>query len=274
MANIPLFKDVGKAVADLIKIEHNREVKVKTTTQQGLTFESIGQADAAGSLSGIVKTTFKHATYGNFEDEISTAGKSKGSWKTTNLIKGLALKLSYTEKPTGALDIDYQTDLFSVSSNVEVSGKSNTLGVAALVGFEGLSTGGEVKYDASAQKLSDYNGAAEYAQKDFNIALKTKNSADVVEGSYLHKATADLQVGGLFSYSFSGSRVFTGVFSYSLDPSTSIKATGDSNGIVSALLEQKLSKPALKYAFSTEFNTKTSLTAPKNFGLSLAFGDY
>ncbi len=49
------------------------------------------------------------------------------------------------------------------------------LEATAVVGWEGISVGGQAKYDfgAAADKLTDYNGAFQYEQSDFTATIKT-----------------------------------------------------------------------------------------------------
>jgi len=172
----PLFKNFGKSLADLFKeqFDFKKQVKVKTTTTSGLTLTSSAETSSkAGEFQGNLKATHKAPDLGTFEAEINTAGTTKYSVKADKLTKGLAVKLSGDEKPAGRVEIDYAQELFAASVNVDVAKDSTAGEVAGVLGMDGLSVGGQVKYDFIRQALADFNAGAEYAQADFTATVKT-----------------------------------------------------------------------------------------------------
>jgi len=273
----PLFKKFGKSLTDLFKeqFEYKKQLKVKTTTSSGVTLESGVEAlSKGGDFGGNVKTTWKQPDIGTFETELNTAGSTKYSVKAEKLSKGLTVKASGDEKPAGKLEVDYAQEYFSSSLTADVSKDSTSADFAGVVGFDGLSVGGNVKYDVTGQKVSDFNAGAEYSQSDFTATIKTANQAQQIGTSYFHKLNADLTVGGLFSYDIEkGSRVLTVGGEYGLGDKNSIKAKVDTNGILATALIHRLRAPLTKLVLTTEFNTKSASTVPQNIGIGLHLGD-
>ena len=68
--------------------------------------------------------TFKHADLGTVEGELDTTGKTIYSLESDKLTKGLVVKISGTETPSGALNADYRQEHFAVSADVDVAKKA------------------------------------------------------------------------------------------------------------------------------------------------------
>jgi len=272
----PLFKRFGKGLQDLIKeqFEYKKYVKVKTSTDNGVTLETKGEAQKGGDYAGNVKTTFKQADIGTFELELDTAGKTNYNAKFDKLTKGLTVKASGDEKPNGKLEVDFSQEFYSTSLGVDVAKDTMAVDGAGVVGFDGLSVGGAVKYDITGQQLSDYNAGVEYTQPDFTATVKTTNQADRVQASYLHKVNVDLSLGGLFSYDIvSGKRVATFATQYRVDSWNTTKLKADSDGIVAAVLEHRIPKAYAKLLVSGEYNLRNATSGPDKFGFGVTFGD-
>jgi len=272
----PLFKNFGKGLRDLFKeqFDYRKTVAIKSSTANGVTLETTGEAQKGGDYGGKVKATYKQADVGTFESEFNTSGATTYSVKADKLAKGLTIKASGDEKPAGKLDVDYAKEFYAVSLGVDVARDSTAVESAGVVGFDGLSTGGSVKYDISGQQLSDYNAGVEYTQPDFTATVKTANQADKVSLSYLHKVSGDMTLGGLFHYDIvSGKRVLTAGGSYRIDDANSSKLKADSEGILSTVLEHRLRKALAKVVLSSEFNLRNQSAVPEKFGVAVNFGD-
>jgi len=273
----PLFKKFGKNLADLFKeqFEYKKYIKVKSSTKNGVTLESTGEALKSGDFSGTLKSTFKQADIGTFEAELKTAGATTYSVKADKLTKGLTVKLSGDEKPAGKLEVDFAQDFYSTSVGVDVAKDRTTLDSAAVIGFDGMSVGGAVKYDITAQAVADYNAGIEYSQSDLTSTVKTTNQADKVEASLFHKLTGDLTLGGLFCYDIvHGKRVYTFGGAYKVNEDTTTKFKADSEGIVSSVLEHQIRKASAKVLLSSEFNARNqNSTLPDKIGVGFVFGD-
>jgi len=273
----PLFKKFGKSLQDLFKeqFEYKKQLKLKTNTSSGVTLESGVEAlSKGGDYAGNVKATWKQPEIGTFETELHTSGNTKYSVKAEKLSKGLIVKVSGDEKPAGKVEVDYAQEYFSSSLTVDVSKDVTAADAAGVVGYDGLSVGGQAKYDITAQKLVDFNAGAEYAQPDFTVTLKTSDQASKFGTSYYHKISSDITVGGLFSYDTEkAARVFTVGGQYGLGDGSFVKAKVDTNGIFATALEHRLRQPVTKFVLSTEFNTKSASTGPQNVGIALHLGD-
>jgi voltage-dependent anion channel protein 2 len=272
----PLFKRFGKGLSDLFKeqFEYKKYIKVKSSTNNGVALETTGEALKSGDYSGNLKATYKQSDIGTFEAELNTSGATNYSVKADKLTKGLTVKVSGDEKPAGKLEVDFAQEFYSTSLGVDVSKDTTSVDGAGVIGFDGLSVGGAVKYDATAQALSDYNAGVEYTQSDFTATVKTTNQADRVQTSFLQKVNPDLTFGGLFSYDIiSGKRVLTVGGSYKVNEDNTAKLKADSEGIVSSVLEARLRKSSAKLLLSAEHNLRNQTTVPEKFGLGLIFGD-
>lgn len=273
----PLFKRFGKGLNDLFKeqFEYKKYLKTKSATSTGVSIETTGEAQKSGDFTGALKSSYKHSDIGTFDAELSTSGSTTFKVKADKLTKGLTVLTSVDEKPNGKLEIDFAQEYYSTSLGAEVSKNTTAVDGAGVLGFDGLSVGGSVKYDVTAQALSDYNAGVEYTQKDFTVTVKTLQQADRVQASYLHKVSGDLTLGGLFSYDIlSGKRVLTTGGEYKFDENHTSKLKADSDGIVSTVLESRIRKAGAKVLLSSEFNLRNSTTLPEKFGVGIIFGDH
>jgi len=272
----PLFKNFGKGLTDLFKkqFDYKKSVTVKTSTSNGLTLETQAETAKAGDFAGSLKSTYKQSDVGVFEAELHTSGSTKYSVKADKLTKNLVVKVSGDEKPSGKVEVDYAQDFFSSSLTVDVAKESTAVDTAGVIGFDGLSVGGHVKYDVTRQQLADFNAGTEYSQSDFTVTVKTTDQANKIATSYLHKISADVQAGAHFSYDLeSGKRLLAVGGSQRFDSQSFGKAKLDTNGILSLALEQKLKNPLAKLVFSAEFNARQASTVPDRFGLGVHLGD-
>jgi len=273
----PFWKNFGKQLADLFKeqFEYKKQIKLKTSTANGVTLVTSAEAGSKpGEFVGNLKASYKQKDFGKFEAELSTTGTTKYFVKATKVTENLAVKLSGDEKPVGKVEIDYAQEFFASSFNVEVAKDATNVESTGAIGYDGLSVGGQVKYNITNQNLADVNAGAEYSQPDFTVTLKTSESANKIDTSYLHKINPDLSLGASFLYDVeSAKRVLTAGGSYKLDERSSTKFKADTNGILSAVLEHRLPHPGMKFILSEEFNAKSLSHVPEKFGLVIHFGD-
>jgi len=271
----PLFKKFGQGVKDLFteQFEYKKYAKVKTSTSSGVALETTGEA-LKGDFAGNLKSSYKQADIGTFETELNTSGAAKFTVKADKLTKGLTVKASVDEKPVGKLEVDFAQEFYSASFGVDASKDTTAVEGGASVGFDGLSVGGAVKYDIVGQNLADYNSGVEYTQPDFTATVKTTNQADRVQAAYLHKVSGDLTLGGLFGYDIvTGKRLLTFGSNYKLDADRSTKVKVDTDGILSAVLENRVPKSRAKIVLSSEFNLRNQSATPEKVGVGIIFGD-
>jgi len=242
---------------------------------------------------------YKKDTFGEVEATFSTAGPAKTELKLKKLAKGLTLIISGDtaphfkpsggwDSPIGKLAAEYQQDFFAGAASVESSFFSrNVLTGSAVIGFEGLSVGGEVKVAAGSKKsdhdsvadVEDYNVGAQYEASDYTATLKTSEQGNNLEGQYIHKVDSALQVAGKFQTKLDGSddpgRLVGLVTEYKVDANTTLKLRGDTRKVVAVAIDHRFSNPKLQVGVASSWGiVGFSVPNPKDFGLSLTFGDY
>lgn len=270
----PTFGDHGKAAKDLLgkKYSFAREITLKSVARNNISLETQGESVATG-FAGFVNIKYKNKEYGTWEEKFSTTGKTTYSWESDKLQDGLKVKLSGDQQPTGTVDLTYKQDNTAVTATVKTSGKATSVTAAAVVGFDGVSVGGQVSYDASSQAVTDYNAAAEYTQPDFTVSVKTANQADDVTVSYIHKVCKDFTYGGQLGYNIaSGQRTLAVGAQANVDKGVTVKAKANNAGIVTSLVEHELANQ-VTFRLTTEFDANTYSTVPQKFGLGLIFGE-
>ncbi len=145
---------------------------------------------------------------------------------------------------------------------------------ASSLGYDGLSVGGQVKYNVTEQHLDDYNVGIEYSQTGYTATVKTEDHADRVVFSYVHSVSSALDVGANFLYNIAtGLRTYTLGTGYRVDAATVVKAKTSSDGNLETVYEQRLDRPGLTFAFSSKFNLLSKSTVPTEFGVLAQFGD-
>jgi len=299
----PKFADVGKSASDLFKKKFDDKkdfkhvVQTKNKTASGLVFTSGGDFDSKNNVTGNLKVNYKKDWFGEFEGSVSTAGPAKAELKLKKLVKGLTVTVTGDTAPAFAVakpgnpakfshstvkvGADYSQDFFSGSASAETQFWSPTLLTgAAVIGFDGLSVGGEVKLDTDTIKkdVDDYNVAAEYSGADYTATLKTSKQGSILTAQYIHKVNADVQVAGEFTTPLDGSddgRAFGVASEYKVDASTIVKVRGSTAKVVAVAVEHRLPNPRVQLGVASQWDiVGFSAWNPKAFGLSLTFGDY
>jgi len=295
----PIFSNLGKSASDLFKKKFDDKkdfkniVQVKNKTKSGLVFTTGGEYDLKNILSGSLKITYKEPA-GEIEASASTRGPAKIELKLKKLAKGLTVIITgdttphwepsrkpplYTS-PTGKLALEYAQDFFAGTAFVETSFfKPSLLAGSAVIGFDGLSVGGEVKLDPNEalKDLNDYNVGAQYSGSDFVATLKTSEQTRKLTAQYVHTVAADLTVGGEFSTRLDekDERLAGLSAEYKVSGDTVTKIRADSAGTIAVAIEHRLPKPRLQIALASAWDAAGfSLPKPKQFGLGLTFGDY
>jgi len=290
----PFFSKFGKSYSDLAKKKYDYEVTAKTVNKapQGLTIETSGLFHES-SVSGKSKVTMKDKAFGETEVEVHTAsGKFTTQVKANKFMDGATATLSGGYCPPsgnskktgfyGKLEADYAQDFFAGQATFKLSdqesplGPSGDLSGSGVIGFQGLSAGGEAAFNLSASKLTDYNLGVQYQAGDFTSTLKTAKCADVINASWYYKANRNYQVGAQFSTNpFVGSKQITFASQYQVDVDTTAKVKADSNGVIAAAVEHRLQNPKLKVNVAAQFQAVgQGVPRATKFGLGATFGDY
>jgi len=272
----PLWGKFGTSVKDLFtkKYTFKNQVVTKHNAKNGVTLESGGVY--TNELSGYVKATQKSKELGSAEVNIETSGKAEGKVKFDQMAKGLVLTLSGNEKPSAKVNVDYSQEYFAGSAALDTAVKSfqTKIDGSAVVGFEGLSFGGQFKFDVSGDnELEDYNAGVEYSQEDFTATIQSADKTEKITASYYQKVGSDLQVGASVDFG-KGGRVLTIGDEYQLDADTTLKGKANTKGVVSAVVEHRLANPKLQFGVAASFNAFNGPVAADQFGLSVTFGDF
>lgn len=276
----PLYKNIGKNFKELVekKYDFTRELKVKTTTGAGVTFESSGRTNSKTSdYTGALKTTYKRAQVGTFDVEVDTEGHAKFNAELDALKKGLVVKLSGDQSPSETVDVSYRKDNLALTAAVTAAPKGITAEVSGVVGHQGLFVGGTTKLNGNTQQLTDYNISAQYSKGDYVVAVKTTDRLGKASASYIHNINADLTVGGSYLYQIQNTQldnVLALATSYSVDRNTAVKAKFSSEKLLTVALEQRLDNPRVKLGLATEYNVGNQSFTPEKFGISLSLGEF
>jgi voltage-dependent anion channel protein 2 len=285
----PLFSKIGSQTKDLLskKYDYKNQLTVKGNVQSDLTLEStVVLSDGkdgkskSGDINGSVKAKYKNKDFGELEGEIGTSGTLTGELKATKLADGLTVSIKGTERPQAKVTAEYKQDSVAASIGVTVESATNKVEPTLVVGADNFSVGGQVEYDTAAGDLSDYNFGAEFSQKDYTLSLKTQQKATVLVGSYFYNITQKniklrTQIGAQVDWNLkSNDRVLALGTEHDVDETTTVKSRIDTNAQVAAVLEHRLTNPALKVGLSSQWNGRDRTTTPARFGVAFTFGDF
>jgi hypothetical protein len=298
----PLFDNLGKAASDLFKkkFDYKNQVQLKNKSKTGLTFTSTGDVSDKG-VGGTLNIKYKQDSFGEVETEATTGGKAKAEVKAKKLAPGVVATFKgesnpkrdgvFASKPgakSGAVktQVDYTQDFFAGSAAVDTSFFEYTvLSGAGVIGFDGLSVGGEVKLDGQTRsEIDDYNVGAEYAHGDVVGTIKTENKGEKLTASFHQKVSGDQNVGAALTLALDGSddRTFKLGSEYKVDEATNFKVKGEAQfkstgteGVAAGVIEHRLKNPSLLFALSSSYKVRDVKTyVPADFGISLTFGDF
>jgi voltage-dependent anion channel protein 2 len=296
------FGNLGKQFKDLFKKKYDFDnvVKITNKTSFGLTLTTTGKI-FKDKISGSTKALYVDKSFGEAEGEVDTAsGKVWGKATFTKWLnnskfifnggldpssKDPLIKDNYSLKAEG----EYRKDFLATTGAVLVGDEGKGLAALAeatgVIGFDGLSVGGQLKLklDNAAQSIADYNVGAQYEHKEFTATLLTESQGDVIRFSWFHKVSKDYNLGvELISDEFDHlskptdprRRVLNIASDFQLDIDTLVKAKANNFGEISAVVEHRLTNPALIVAAAAQFKAQgSSRLTPEQFGLSLAFGE-
>jgi len=289
----PTFGKFAKKAKDLFKKKYDFENKIVTkhkTKTAGLTLEASGVVTTP--IAGAFKGKYKEKKYGEFEAEVSTAGKLYGTVKLDQLAKGVEVNVSGGVDPSAKkkgvndkLSAEYSQEYFAATGSADVNFGDATTAVldgTASVGFEGLSVGAQFSYDVSQsqQKFADFNLGAEYTRDDVTLSLTTEKKGDVIHGFYHQQINRNYQVGAQFDYVpraevVSKKHVLTLGTEYQLDVDTVVKAKANSNGLIETAIQHNLQNPSVQVGLAASFNRKSAeCLQAQSFGVTITCGDY
>jgi hypothetical protein len=282
----PLWGKFGNNLKDLLtkKYDYKNQLAVKNNVASDLAIEStVGLGDAQ-TFTGTVKATYKNKDFGQIESEIGTApNKDKATLSTevkaTKIYDGLTVIVKGTDVPNVKVTGEYRQESVATSVQVEAAKDKTQVEGTLAVGFDGFTVGGQGRYCGN-HGVADYNFGAEYSQNEYALTIKTEKKTDLLVGSYWHNIPSSrnklkTQVGGQVNWNVdNGSKVFTVGTEHDIDEGTTVKGKIDTDGVLGAVVEHRLTNPAVKLNLSGNWQVKDKSTNPKQFGVALTFGDY
>jgi voltage-dependent anion channel protein 2 len=298
----PTFGNLGKSFKDLFKKKHEYDSSIKITnkTSFGLSITTTGKI-FKDKISGSSKALYVDKAWGESECEVDAGcGKIWEIARFTKLVQNAKFTLSggydpsskdplvkdgYSIKAEGEYRKDFLAGSGSVLFGDEGKGLSAAAEAAGVIGFDGLSVGGQIKLklEQAGQHISDYNVGAQYDAKDFTATLLTENQGEVIRFSWFHKVSKDYNLGAeLISDEFDHlskptdprRRVLNICSDFQLDVDTLVKAKANNFGEISAVVEHRLANPAVVVAAAAQFKAHgSSRLTPEQFGMSLSFGE-
>jgi hypothetical protein len=300
MSFIPVvYSKFGKQLNDLLKKKYDYDNKFGTRNLvEDWTYESYVTLSEKNVYGGSLKVKYDNKNFGRVEATLETGGKAEVEVKAKKLMDGLTVTAScgnagkdnvVKDAATGKVGAEYRVDHGAVSASIDRN--PDVLGIegAVVVGLEGFSLGGSGRYQmpqnnstATKQEVSAYSLGAQYQPNDqITITGKTEDFNNRLVGSYLHKLanrTFGLKtvVGGKLEYdlkSKDNSTLLTIGCEHELDATTRFKGMMNSTGLLSAILEHRLSNPSMKIALASQWESSKRQTKPDRFGVGITFGD-
>jgi len=268
------------------KYDYKHQVTVKNNVNSDLSLEStVGLHEKdAGAFTGLVKAKYKNKDFGEVEAEIGThPNKDKATLqaevKATKFYDGLTIALRGADVPTVRAGAEFRQENVATSVFVEAGKESNAVEGTLAAGFDGFTVGGQGKF-CSVHGVVDYNFGAEYSHSDYFLTLKTAHKAEELAAGYFHtlpgsRGKLKTHVGAQVHWNLeSGNKVFTVGTDHEIDETTATKAKIDTEGVLAAVLEHRLSNPLLRLQLSANWRVQDRVAAPKQFGVGLTFGEH
>jgi len=289
----PLFSKIGATASDLLskKYDYKNSLITKQKVDENLTV-TVGTDAVLNGLNGNTKINFVDKTK-DIEAEVTTAGVAKGQLKLKKVAPGTVVTVNVDQSKAKVVS-DYVQNGFAGSATVEASDcckapKTKVI-ASGVVGFEGLSVGGEVTLDASAPtEIKDYNIGAQYQREKYIAAAKTSEKANVLTASFCQFVNPRLILSSTFGWRLDGtsfvkskdeskagnSRVLAVGAEYVVNSNVTVRAKLDTTGNAATWVQTNLPDNRVQVAISSSYDLSTALVAkPVAFGIQTTFGDY
>jgi len=298
----PLYASLGKQFRDLYKKKYDFDnaLKITSKTNFGLTLTTTAKI-YKDQISGSTKALYFDRNWGEVEGEVDAGtGKLWGKLVLTKLLGNAKFVFNAGLDPTSKDplvkdghsikgEIEYTKSSLAASGSVllgdEGKGLSAVTEGSVVVGFDGLSVGGQAKLNLQhpSNPIQDYNVGAQYDRKDFVATLLTEYQGDVIRLSWFHRVSRDQNLGvELISDDFDKlskpsdprRRVVAVASDFQIDPVTLIKARANNYGEVAAVIEHRLSNPNILLSAAAQFKASgSSKFAPEKFGVTIGLGE-
>jgi len=166
-------------------------------------------------------------------------------------------------------EVQYLHDYAGINASFGLNTKP-LVNLSGVVGNKAIAVGADVAYDTATGDFNKYNAGLSFTNADFIAAVTLNNKGDSLTASYYHLVNAEKNtaVGAEVTRSFSSKQnTVTIGTQHALDPSTTVKARYNSNGMASALIQHEW-RPKSFFTLTTEVDTKAFEKSSK-VGLSL-----
>lgn len=276
------FADLGKQAKDLLtkKYDYKNELKAVTNSRENnVRFETGG---FGRSVQSYVKVNYQNRDFGEVEAEVHSNPEvgDKAKVKLNRLVDNVAVTLSATSLAIVGLETTFERDRVAARLNLIHGEKSTNAELSGTVGYQDFTAGAAANFEApnGSVVMKDANVGLEFRHKEVTATVKTANARNEVALSVFHKLDKRLNWGTSLVVRPHEPRLATRLalgVDYTLLPATSVKAKGDSHGIVGIAIEHRLRNPALKFNIAAEYDISKSLNQPaRQFGMSFTYGDY
>jgi voltage-dependent anion channel protein 2 len=284
--------DFNKKASDLLTNDYNfdRKFKLMTKSMNGITFTS------EGTLAGKKVDAKLTAKLPMIDDvliekiQISSLGRFivEGTLKSVVQRTDVGVKIQEGggKAPFGEVEVKHTADKFTADAGVSVTEGPIFFGSSSFSPLTNLVLGASFKYqtarDAHIRKdgvesgFADYNVAALYSGKDFQVCFKTKNALKGAGLSVHHEVNKDLSVAASVDLAVKAMRELTledmqvgGI--YALDSDSKVQAKVNHKALVSANYILNV-RPGVKVVASVAIDVADFVGDSHKYGLSLVLG--
>ncbi|CAO2178501.1 unnamed protein product [Urochloa humidicola] len=267
-----LYSDIGKKTRDLLNKDFHTDQKftLTTCTSNGATITAASTKKNEAIFSEI-QTKLKHKNV-----TVDVKATSDSLLLTTVTIEELGVPglkkivtVPFPNQAAGKAELQYLHDYAGINASFGLNTKP-LVNLSAVFGTKAIAAGADVAYDTATGDFTKYNAGLSFTNADLIAAVTLNNKGDSITASYYHLVNAEKNtaVGAEVTRSFSSSKnTVTFGTQHALDPSTTVKARYNSNGIASALIQHEW-RPKSFFTLTTEVDT-TALEKNSKVGLSL-----
>eukprot|EP01116_Phalansterium_solitarium_P006712 TRINITY_DN19057_c0_g1_i1.p1 TRINITY_DN19057_c0_g1~~TRINITY_DN19057_c0_g1_i1.p1 ORF type:complete len:304 (-),score=132.35 TRINITY_DN19057_c0_g1_i1:209-1120(-) len=299
--SLPLFKDVGKRVSDLLTKDFPSDKKEqkaewKSTTQDGVKLEfNVKTESGKGEPKtvGLIKNEFVYKPFAvNVVGELNTDREAKVELSTQDKfvkgLKGIFAVQSQAKKHSleyfETVSFEYRHQLVSATGSAEIGrATDNALKGSLVLGSQGVTVGTSAEYvrKESSTELKDLKTSLGYASDEFDVIAYGKvagsNASRTTEvgASYYHKLSGDFAVGTEIKFDVTNKDtdkkpVLTFGTSWRHTPTALFKGRFDTEGKLSLSYAQEVNK-STKFLVGTTIKTADpSAKDGTQFGFTLS----
>ncbi|KAI9202719.1 eukaryotic porin/Tom40 [Polychytrium aggregatum] len=276
----PSYSNIGKETNDLLGKDFpagNVKLEFNSTASNGLKFTVTG-SNNAGKTGGIIadiKSKFSDKARGfTFTESWTTANVLGVQLELQdNIAKGLKLDVNASILPAiGSKSVkagaEYKQEYIFTRANIDLF-RGPTIAGDVVVGNDGYIVGGDIAYDVNDAKVTRYNGAVGYANKEYSVTLHATNAFNTFAASYFHRLNPEVEAGARAVWNKSSDANVTIELGskYTLDKEAFAKAKIDNHGRLGLSYTQNL-RPGLKVTFGGIFDTSRLQENAHKVGLS------